>query len=81
MRYHDESGHAFITPEQAIDLLHTVTEGVVEFMRCYDSPESRRLISALQTASTMVRMSQRESCQDDPGSFEDDDFGEVEEGG
>jgi len=78
MRYHnDQSPHAIFTPEQAMDLLHTVTEGVVEFMRCYDSPESRRLISALQTASTMVRMSRRESGS---GSFDDDDAADGEEG-
>jgi hypothetical protein len=70
--YNDPTPHATITPEQAVDVLQTVTEGVTEFMRCYDSPESRRLVSALHTANNLVRATQVGACG---RCREDEEFG------
>ena len=75
MSDHDDNAapRATITPEQTIDMLQTVSESVMEFMRRYDSPESRRLINALRIATSLVRAMQEAWCQ---GHDHDEKWGE-----
>jgi|GEM_PF-2698230 len=72
----DENAILRLTPDQAIDMLETITESVVEFMKCYDSPDSRRLVNSLRAAGRVMRATQCGAAGRDTRGCDDIGFGE-----
>jgi hypothetical protein len=48
-----------LTHAEALDLLYAVSEGVLEFIEAYPSPEGKRLSTALRAANRIVRQTHR----------------------